>query len=66
MDHKSSVYQQFNNFILFLKILLTIDPQVIIFPEIFNLFWLGPNGSRLFLYNQINYQGGDSYDLYND
>ena len=34
--------------------------------KIFNLFWLGPNGARLFLYNQNNFQGGDSNDLYND
>jgi len=27
---------------------LTIDPGGITFLEIFDLFWLGPNGSRLF------------------
>jgi hypothetical protein len=43
-----------------------MNPGGITLRGIFNLFWLGPNGSRLFLYKPNDFQGGDSNDLYND
>jgi len=45
---KASLDHEIRNLYFIVKFLLTIDPGGITFREIFNLFWLGPNGSRLF------------------
>ncbi len=50
--------------IFFVNFLLTIDIWIAIIRS-FNLYWLGPNGSRLFLYKLNFIIGGDSNALYN-